>query len=61
MDSHIQKENIEFDSFSRKFLENGYVIQPILDYNALDKIRNTIIEIAIGILEINYPKDKEFF
>ncbi|PPR79042.1 MAG: hypothetical protein CFH01_00653 [Alphaproteobacteria bacterium MarineAlpha2_Bin1] len=61
MDKEVKYRINEFDSFSKKFLENGYIIRPIANFDALDKIRDTVIQIATDILEIDLPKDKEFF
>ena len=60
MDKQVQNRVDDFDAFS-KFLEIGYVIRPIVNLEALNKIRDTVIQVAVDILETDIPKDKEFF
>ncbi len=61
MDKQVQNRVDDFDAFSKKFLEIGYVIRPIVNLEALNKIRDTVIQVAVDILETDIPKDKEFF
>ena len=61
MDKQIKNVVIDFNSFSEKFLEDGYIVKSALNDNNLYRIRKKIVEITCDILKINYPQNEEIF